>query len=256
MVKKKTTNKKVVKKTVKKKVVHKKHIEEIIPQVLDEKDAKEKMNEKKVSKKQKKNPLLQKNVLAIVAIFIVLVIIFIGVISIVISPCGFFKFSSNINGLYYCSNQYTPSVFFEEFKNLDEIYVSPALVEGEFESLEVNALLLWQVTLNSEQKNSIQLIRAVDEYNNLIYCSTNDGNIFNEKRLSKEECQLILNNQNKFFVLMEKGPEKVILEKNKIIIYSSNYKVVSQINFEVIKQIFSDAEKYRLIVNESIAGLN
>ena len=248
MVKKKTTGKKTTKKVSKKTV--KKKTEEIIPEVITEKKVVKK------TKKKKQNPLKQKNVLIVAALIIILIISLIISTTMLTSPCGFSRFSFSINGLSYCSNQFVPTVFFEEFKELDEVYVAITLVENDYDPLEVNALLLWQVALNSEQKKSIQLVKAIDKQGNLLYCSTNEGDVKIETKLSKEECQILLNDSNKFFVLIENGPEKVILEENKLIIYSSTYKVISQINFEVIKQIFPDAEKNRLIANEKIYGIN
>ena len=255
MVKKKTAKKKVSKKTINKKIVHKKHIDEIIPQVLEKKDAEEKMNEKKVSKKQKKNPLLQKNVLAIIAIFIVLVIIFVSVFSVVNSPCAFSKYSFSISGIPFCSNTYTPTTFFNEFSQNEMVYVSPILDEAGADQLVVNAMNLWQVILIGNDINATQLIR-VRANDQIVYCYTNKGDVQTADKISLEACNQILNNNELAIVFLENGREKVVMEKNKIWIYSSRSEVIGQVNFAIIKQIFPNAQSILDIVNEKIYGIN
>ena len=255
MVKKKTAKKKVSKKTINKKIVHKKHIDEIIPQVLEKKDAEEKMNEKKVSKKQKKNPLLQKNVLAIIAIFIILVIIFISAFSVINSPCGFSKYSFEIQGIPYCSNTYTPTTFFNEFSQNKMVYVSPILDELGADQFTVNAMNLWQVVLIGNNISATQLIR-VRVNGQISYCYTNVGDVQTAEKITLEECNQILNNKENAVVFLEEGKEKVVMESNKIWIYSSTSKVVGQVNFAIIKQIFPNAQSILDKVNEKIYGIN
>ncbi|MBT4870084.1 MAG: hypothetical protein HON47_00730 [Candidatus Diapherotrites archaeon] len=244
MVKAKTAKKKITKKAVKKNTkVTKKKVTEV---------SKEK---KVVKKKEKKNPYLQKNFLIIVALFVIIVIAFIGISSVVSSSCGLSKFNFTIQGIDYCSNTTVPETFFGEFEQNETVYISPILDEVGADQLVVNAMNLWQVVLIGNEIDAIQLIRVKKE-DQISYCFTNDGDVKTAERIELAECNNILNDSANAVVFLEEGREKVLMENKKIWIYSSTSKVVGQVNFAIIKQIFPNAQNILDIVNEKIYGIN
>ena len=250
MVKKKAVKKKTTKKAVKK-IAEKKNTKSVKKKTTKVLEKKKPIKKKKV----KTNPLLQKNFLIILALFIIIVIAFIGIISVVNSSCGFSKFSFTIQGIDYCSNTTVPETFFEEFEQNDLVYISPILDEVGADQLVVNAMNLWQVVLIGNEIDVVQLIRvrANDQIN---YCYTNEGDVKTAEQITLEECNNILNDPANAVLFLEEGREKVVMNNKKIWIYSSTSKVVGQVNFAIIKQIFPNAQNILDIVNEKIYGIN
>ena len=246
MVNKKTTKKKTTKKVVKKKTTKK--TKEIIPEVLVKKDTKKKTT-------KKKNLLKQKNFLIIIVIIVILLISLFVSTALMSNQCGLSRFSFTIQGIPYCSNTHTPTVFFNEFVENDIVYVSPILDELGADQLVVNAMNLWQVVLIGNEIKVIQLIRVkVDDQ--IAYCYTNLGDVKTAEKISLEECNAIINDPETAVVSLEDGREKVVMDGKKIYIYSSTSKVISQVNFAIIKQIFPNAQSILDIVNEKIYGIN
>ena len=135
------------------------------------------------------------------------------------------------------------------------MYVSPILDETGADQLTVNAMNLWQVILIGNDINATQLIRVrVNEQ--ISYCYTNKGDVQTAEKIGLEECNQILNNKENAVVFFENGREKVVMNENKIWIYTSTNKVIGQVNFAIIKQIFPNAQSILDIVNEKIYGIN
>lgn len=241
---KKTSKKVVKKKTTKKKVVKKE-----TKKLVEKKEVKQK------TKKKKQNPLKNKTNLIIIGIIIVAIIAFFVAFTISSNPCGLAKFNFTIQGIPYCSNTFTPTTFFAEFKQNDLVYVSPILDEVGAEQLTANAMNLWQIVLIGNDINAVQLIRVRTDAG-ISYCYTNKGDIKTAEQISIEECNTILNNPENAVVFIEEGREKVVMDGKKIYIYSSMNEVTSQVNFAVIKQIFPNAQTILSIVNEKIYGIN
>ncbi len=202
-------------------------------------------SEKKIFKKKE---ISNKKAYALIALVIVVILI-----ALYFAFVPQYKYSFNVGGLPYYSNYYTPTEFSNFVKNLDVVYVSPALVETNVNPSIVNAMNLWQVVLIMNGVDAVQLVRAVDSQGKLLYCSTNNGDPTQNIQLSIDECNNVMNNN--FVVKIETGNEKVILEANSITIYSSSA-IISNVNFAVIKDIFPNAQEALDIVNEKIYGIN
>ncbi len=153
-----------------------------------------------------------------------------------------YRFSVNIDGYNYLSNEETPSVFFEQLKQENEFYISPVFVEGTTEQMVVNSSQLWIVLLNYNQVSAIQLIRVTDTTGNLNECYTNWGDTKKSEVLSAENCQNLINDANKAHIFIDKGgTEQVVLEgKNVYISYSSTAKV-SDVSLSALEQLYPDA---------------
>lgn len=167
-----------------------------------------------------------------------------------------YTFVVESNGITYYSNDYTPTTFFEEFKQNKTIYVSPLANENGFHNLTANAMNLWLVVLTGNNINPVQLIR-MENNGELIYCQTNQGDVMVSEQISAEECNAILNNSENAVVLINiTGKNEVFMQKNKIIVNAQSENVVGQANFFVLKKGFSNAEEIVLKVNTGISNIS
>lgn len=202
-------------------------------------------SEKKIIKKKE---ISNKKAYAVIALVIIVILV-----ALYFAFVPQYKYVFNVNGIPYYSNYYTPTEFSNFVKNLDVIYVSPALIETNVNPSIVNSMNLWQVVLIMNGVDAVQLVRAVDNDGKLLYCSTNNGDPTQNVQLSIDECNNIMNNN--FVVKIETGSERVVLEANSITVYSSSA-IVSNVNFAVIKDIFPNAQEALDIVNEKIYGIS
>ncbi|MDD3083694.1 MAG: hypothetical protein PHP82_01595 [Candidatus ainarchaeum sp.] len=163
-----------------------------------------------------------------------------------------YKYSFTINNVPYYSNYYTPSSFFNTIKNEKIVFVSPLLEEENISPIMVNSMQLWNVVLNANNVNVVQLIR-VTKNGELSYCQTNDGNVEINKVLSLQECNVLLNNNN-WVVFIDEGKTSVIIEENKVKVFSPRIES-SMVNFSVIKEIFPNAQESLDIINQKIYGI-
>jgi flagellar biosynthesis GTPase FlhF len=164
-----------------------------------------------------------------------------------------YKYQFSVSGLTYKSNYYTPNEFFNIVKEQDAIFISPVLEEGRASPIIANAMNIWQVVLIMNDINAIQLIRVVDEDNELMYCYTNNGNPENSTQLTIDECDEI--RENNYVINIEEGKEQVIIGENSVSIYSSESSS-SLVSFAVLKEIFPNAQESLDKVNEKIYGIN
>ncbi len=167
-----------------------------------------------------------------------------------------YAFVVESNGITYYSNEYTPTTFFEEFKQNKTIYISPLANENGFHNLTANAMNLWLVVLTGNNISPVQLIR-VESNGELMYCQTNQGDVMVSEQISAEECNAILNNPENAIVLINiTGKNEVFMQKNKIIVNAQSESVVGQANFFVLKKGFSNAEEIVLKVNTGISNIS
>jgi hypothetical protein len=162
-----------------------------------------------------------------------------------------YTYSFVVNDVPYYSNYYTPTSFFNTIRNEKTVYVSPMIVENDISPTVVNSMQLWNVILNLQGVNVIQLLRVYNP--DFSYCQTNDGNVNASNFLTKEECQVVLNSDN-WIILIEEGKTRVIIDEKKVSIFSSRVNS-SVVNFSVIKEIFPDAEEAFDLINQRIYGI-
>lgn len=164
-----------------------------------------------------------------------------------------YKYQFDMGGVAFYSNYYTPSELGALINSKERIFVSPALIENNASALVVNSLNLWQVVLIMNDIDAVQLVRAHDESNNLLYCYTNNGDPLVNDKLEVNECNEVINNN--FVVFIESGRDRVVVEENSITVYSSG-NMSSYVNFAIIKSIFPNAQEALDIVNEKIYSIN
>ncbi len=207
----------------------------------------EKTEHKKHVTNEPKNSNKTKLIIASLIVILLIVIVFFFL--------NQYKYSFVIDNVKYVSNEYTPTEFFNELKINQTIYVSPVMKENGADPVVFNALNLWQISLIGNGITVIQLIRTTSENGTVLYCYTNDGNVYISKQIPVQECNAIINDSNKFVILMEKGNEKTaLLSKNKLTVYSP-LDSINVTNFSVIKQIFPNAEELVKQFNEAVYGI-
>lgn len=241
MPKKKTmTKKKSVKKVVKKNISKNKEIAK--------KENKLTKKEEVVSKKKnEKKEFDIKFPLLIVLIILLIVVFYINLIA----PS--YTYIINRGGVTYYSNTLTPSESFNQLRQSDLVYVSPILEESNASVFFTNAMNLWQVVLIGNNINPVQLIR-VKTNNELVYCYTNFGSVHDSNQITIEACNEILNDESNFVVFINEGNKKVILDNNRINVYSSEGDAAVH-NFNILKEVFPNAQNILDAVNQRIYGI-
>lgn len=238
MVKKKATKKKSVKKTVKKSTSKKKEVVK-----KKNKTTKEEVSKENTEKKEFdiKVPLL---------VFLLLVLGVVFYFNLINSG---YLYEINRGGVTYYSNTLTPSESFNQLRNASEVYVSPVLEENNASVFFTNAMNLWQVVLIGNNVPAVQLIR-VKTNNEIVYCYTNFGSVQDSNQLTLEECNQILGDEDNFVVFINEGNKKVILDNNRINVYSSQRDAGIQ-NFNILKEVFPNAQNILDAVNQRIYGI-
>ena len=167
-----------------------------------------------------------------------------------------YKFSYNLGGVSYLSNDYVPSEFFSELRASDEVYVSIDIGTQTRDQMVVNSSNLWIVALNAAHKKAISLVRVIDTNNNFAYCLTNDGNVLVNRRVEVAECSSILSDSSKMKVLISIGKENsAYLSKNELKIFATGSDTISTVNYLVIKEAYSNFDDVLVAVGNMIGGM-
>lgn len=237
----------IVKKKVSKKNVVKKNFNKKNNSVV-----KDSSREKKVV--VKKNNIVGKDIVDDKKAFLV-----IGLLVLIVVVLFYFlffhspyKYSFVVDSIPYHSNYYTPTEFFNIISSEKTVFVSPVFEENNINPSVFNAMQLWNVILNASGVQTVLLVR-VSENNVLSYCRTNSGLVEVDEIISLEECNNIISS-DKWVVLLEQGSERVVIEENKAIIFSS-IENSSFVSYSVIKQIFPNAESVFDMINQKIYGI-
>ncbi|MFA5764371.1 MAG: hypothetical protein WC915_06195 [archaeon] len=237
------TKKQQTKENTKQKVVEAK--ETIKPEVI----LQEAVNETKKENNSKKQ-IENAKAFAIIGIVIILVLAVFYMLFFY-SP---YKYQFNVEGVTYKSNNYTPTDLDGIIKNSKEIYLSPRIDEANDIIIAVKNITAWSQVLSNKHILPIQLIR-VFENGSLKECYTNDGNVFVSNLITKDECNLRINNANNYVILFEFGKSEAIINANNLVI-SSNRNDMYEYAFRVLENVFANARDIILLNNEIMAGIN
>ncbi len=200
---------------------------------------------KKANLFSKPSPLL---ILASIAL---LLVIFFVIYSAFLTPA--YKYSFNINGVDFVSNDYTPSEFFKSFNDNNSFVVSVDVVNNASNAWVVNSMNLWLIALNADKKEAILVVKNVNSNGEITNCLTNDSNVLVSRDLSSEECKVILNDSSKGqIVILLSDKDQILLEKNKITIFASGTKTISHVNYYAIKEMYVNFDNILAIINEKI----
>ncbi|MEI7960963.1 MAG: hypothetical protein WCI04_01375 [archaeon] len=210
---------------------------------------------KKATAGLKQKPKEKKSQLPVLAAIILVLIVIIAFAVLFLMPK--YKYSFNISGVNYVSNDFTPSEFFPAFKDNNSFLIIIDLKDNQSNTWMVNAMNLWLVALNADGKSVQSLVRLTDATGVPLSCSTNDSNIMSSRDISVVECNSMINDSAKSRVILTLSNEnKAILENGRLEIFATGAGTVSNVNYYVIKQMYSDFDNTLAIVNERINGIN
>ena len=164
-----------------------------------------------------------------------------------------YKYSFNISGVEFVSNEYTPNEFFKEFKDNNSFVVSVDVVNNASNAWVVNSMNLWLIALNADHKETTLVVKNVNSTGDINSCLTNDSDVLVSRELSSEECKVILNDKTKGQVVVSlSDKDQVLMEKDKLTIFASGTKTISNVNYFVIKEMYADFDNILAIINEKI----
>lgn len=207
------------------------------------------------AKGKKANSLKNNRTLLIFASIALLLVILFLVYSIFVSSP--YKYSFNISGVEFVSNNYTPSEFFKEFRTKSSFVVSMDVVDNASSSWVVNATNLWITALNFNKKETFLVVKNVNQNGEIANCLTNDSNVFVSRDLNADECRVILNDSTKAqVVIVLSNRDQVLMEENKLTIFASGTKTISHVNYYAIKEMYSNFDEVLAIINEKIGSIN
>ncbi len=204
-------------------------------------------------KKQHKASNLFSNsspLLILASVALILVVLFLIYSNFFASP---YKYSFNINGVDFVSNDSTPSEFFKEFKDNNSFVISVDVVNNASNAWVVNSMNLWLIALNADKKEAILVVKNVNLNGDINNCLTNDANVLESRELTSAECKLILSDESKGqIVILLSNKDTVLMEKNKVTIFASGTKTISHVNYYVIKEMYANFDDILAIINEKI----
>lgn len=167
-----------------------------------------------------------------------------------------YKYSFNISGVDFVSNEFTPSVFFKEFKENDSFLVSVDVVNDSSSAWVVNSMNLWLVALNADKKETVLVVRNVDESGLVNSCITNDGSVLESRDINAFECDLILSDSSKARVFISlSSKDFVLMEDKKLTVFASSVKTISMVNYYAIKEMYSNFDEVLALVNQKIGSV-
>lgn len=224
----------------------KKHAMVAVPSMVELAKQKTAISKQKAS--QKKIPL------PVLAGIVVVLLIIVAFAVLFLVPK--YKYSFNISGVDFVSNEYTPSEFFSQFKDNNSFLIVVNLKDGQSNAWVVNAMNLWVVALNADHKQVQSLVRLTDSSGALKSCATNDSNLLSSRDLPLSECNAMLNTPAKAVVSITLSNENTaLMSPNKLDVFSSGADTVSYVNYYAIKQMYSDFDRTLAIVNEKINSI-
>ena len=202
-----------------------------------------------------KKPKEKKSSWPVLAIVVIVLLVIIAFAVLFLAPK--YKYSFNISGVNFVSNEFTPSEFFSKFKDNNSFLVVIDVKAGETNSWVINSMNLWLIALNADGKSVQSLVRLTDSTGALISCATNDSNILSSRDIALDECNLMLSDLSKPKVILSLSNEnKAVLSNNSLEIFATGADTVSNVNYYVIKQMYANFDSTLALVNERINGIN
>jgi len=167
-----------------------------------------------------------------------------------------YKYSFNINGVDFVSNEYTPSEFFPKFKDNNSFVIVVDAPNNVVDAWTANSINLWLVALNADQKEAILLIKNINS-SGVAGCITNDGNVLVSREINADDCSLLENDSQKARIFIKlSDSDKAVLFENKLVINSSGTKTISLVNYFVIKEMYANFDEILALVNEKINAIS
>ena len=110
-----------------------------------------------------------------------------------------------------------------------------------------NASNLFVVVLIGNGKEVTQLIQAVDESGNLLFCETNFGDVKTQEQITVEQCNAMLNSSDKVVIEInfpnnELQSAVATVSENRIVVQSNSNAAINNSAFTVLQTMFSNAQ--------------
>jgi hypothetical protein len=181
------------------------------------------------------------------------VYIFLIVFAIVAVALAVFFYNSNSNnvlveGVLVSAGSSDPFTGFSSLSKSSSFIVSPQMHEpvGSLEQYMFNGAALFIQVLQGNQKEIVQVIRVFNSQNEMIYCSTNFGDVKTEQRLSVQECNDLLGSEGKTAVLVQfpdgsQWQPIIELGEKKITIKPRSYEDIGSTCFLALRIMYTNA---------------
>ena len=188
------------------------------------------------------------------------VYIFLIVFAIVAVALAVFFYNSNSNnvlveGVLVSSSSGSPFAAFSSLSKSSSFIVSPQMHEpvGSLETYMFNGAALFIQVLQGNQKGIVQVIRVFNSRNEMVYCSTNLGDVKTEQSLSVQECNDLLDSEGKTVVLIQFPDNSQLqpvieLDGKKMAIKPKGYEDIGGTCFLALRIMYKNSED---IINAS-----
>jgi hypothetical protein len=209
-------------------------------------------------KKNSKRKKINKLILKLIIIFIIIFLIALVLNKIIIETR--YSFTDKETGIEFISEGFHIKEGFRIFSQ-DENYLvvfnyNP--VDQNYLSSITDGIVYIQSMLSAKNKNTILLISVIDENNNLIYCQSNQGDLYENKELTSEECLTLIQSDLSTIIVdypsKEYTTSKVILNLSEKLLFikpKSNKDVYPSLNIS-INQMFPDA----VLIEDSLGDVS
>ena len=204
---------------------------------------------------------MNKNIYFFVTVIVALLIVISASFIVFNSNFSEYDYSVVRNNVEFVSNSFEPKEFISEMNKSEVFIVSPRFVEkGPENMFMLPAVTTFSSVLVFKEKSVVMVARILNENGDLNSCQSNLGDTKTSEFLSKEECEVFLNDSSAVKIFIEFPNEKlkksrVILEKNKITIIPVSFNEISSVSFEVLNTFYTDSEKIIQQINAVVKGL-
>ena len=173
-------------------------------------------------------------------------------IAVIALAAFFYSVNSNnvvVEGVLVSAGSADPFSAFSSLAGSSTFIVSPQMHEpvGSLETYLFNGAALFIQVLQGNQKEIVQVIRVFNSSNEMIYCSTNLGDVKTEQRLSVQECNDLLDSGGKTVVLIQfpdnsQWQPTIELGEKKITIKPKSYGDIGSTCFLALRIMYANAK--------------
>lgn len=172
-------------------------------------------------------------------------------------------YSVEEEGILFVGYGKPPADFFSEIRNSEKFVIAPQVAEeGTVNQYMGAALALFSAIISVKDKIVVSLPRVYNDSGEMLYCQTNDGNVFVNRTVDLDECNSVLGgkNPNQINILIEfpntaLPKSRVELKDYEITIKPRSYNEISRVSLVLIKVIYSDSGEIINRVNQELAKL-
>src|SRR3989344_2897632 len=193
-------------------------------------------------------------IITAVVVFLILVSAFI-----IITKTGTqYKFEAEDKGIRFVSNYENPSDAFAEFSKRSSFIVSPSFIEDSpVNSKMGEAQLLLATVLVTEGKKTTQTVRSIDQQGKILFCATNDANVYVNREIGASECSEQLANESAIIFLIQQPNVSLLkpeieLKEGAIEIRPRTYEEAPDVAFAAINAMYPNSRQIVARVNDLI----